>query len=130
MAALHHYCVVRDRHNFGSGDRMQVRLCGLLAFLDLPSLCLHCYPHRGGSRISQTRGHRPADVYCDVTIDFSVDVALQNVHPVAGIFLDPLESEVLETIYSLRDLSKWVAGPLHPCLDPPLPHALLIDKEK
>ena len=53
--------------------------------------------HRNGSRFSQTSGHRLADVYCDatvmksgVTIDFSVDVARTNVHPVAGILLDQL----------------------------------------
>ena len=48
----------------------------------------------------------------DVTIDFSVDVARTTVHPVAGILLDLLESEVLETIYSLRDLSKRVWWPM------------------
>ena len=42
----------------------------------------------------------------DVTINYSVDDARTNGYPVAGILLDPLESEVLETIYSLRDLSK------------------------
>ena len=48
----------------------------------------------------------------DVTIDFSVDVARTNAHPVAGILLDPLESEVLEPIYSLRDLSNRDTCPL------------------
>ena len=68
----------------------------------------------------------------DVTIDFSVDSARTKFHPVAGILLDPLESEVLETIYSLRDLPKRgpgpfvpmpgsAPGPLCPCLDLPLP---------
>ena len=44
----------------------------------------------------------------DVNIinDFPVDVVRTNAHPVAGILLDPLESEVLETIYSLGDHSK------------------------
>ena len=60
---------------------------------------------RGRSRISQARG-RLADVYSDVTvmksdvtIDFSVDVVRISVHLVAGILLDPLQSEVLATIY-------------------------------
>ena len=50
----------------------------------------------------------------DVTIDFSVDIARTNFHPVAGILLDPLESEVLETIYSLRDLPKRGPGSFVP----------------
>ena len=36
----------------------------------------------------------------------AVNVVRTNVHQVAGILLDPLENEVLETIYSLRDRSK------------------------
>ena len=50
----------------------------------------------------------------DVTVDFSVNVAGTNVYPVAGIFLGPIESEVLDTIYSR---SKRGLGPLCPCLD-------------
>ena len=76
---------------------------------------------RGGSRISQTRGHRLANVYCgvtvmksDVTVCFSIAVVRRNVHPVTGILLDLLESEVLETIYLLRGLSKRPPGPFVP----------------
>ena len=60
--------------------------------------------------ILQTRPHTPAKVYCDVTamknIDFPLDVACKNAHPVAGpgVLLAPLESEMLEIICSLRDL--------------------------
>ena len=49
------------------------------------------------SRILQTRARTLADLYCDVTIDTSVDVTCTNSHPVAGLSL--------ETIY----LSKWGA---------------------
>ena len=37
----------------------------------------------------------------DVTIGFSVDLLRTNAHPVPPLLLDLLESEVLETIYSL-----------------------------
>ena len=67
---------------------------------------------RGGSGIRKQRG---TDLLMftvitvmksDVTIDFFVDVVHTNVHTVARILLDLLESEVSETIYSLQDLSK------------------------
>ena len=45
----------------------------------------HSSPGAESSRISQTSGYRLADIYCDVTIDFSVDVVRTNVHPLAGI---------------------------------------------
>ena len=37
----------------------------------------------------------------EITIEFSVDIACTNTHPVAGIVIDPLESEVLEAAYSI-----------------------------
>ena len=54
-------------------------------------LCMQVILGSGESGISQTRGHRLADVICDVTvmksdvaINFSVDVVPTNVHPVAA----------------------------------------------
>ena len=49
----------------------------------------------------------------DIT-DFSVHVACTNTRPVAGILLHSLESEVLETIHLLRDLSKRGYVPFEP----------------
>ena len=49
-----------------------------------------------------------------LTVDFYVDVACLNAHPVAEILLDPRESELFETVYSLRDHSK--RGPCPFCM--------------